>query len=51
MGRVAEQLRSGVSDGERVPFDEVRSLVGWPAYEDESARFGDETTSPGPKES
>jgi len=51
MGRVAEQLRLGVSDGERASFDDVRALVGWPAYEDESARFGDETTSPGPKES
>jgi len=50
MGRAAEQLRTGVSDGERAQFDEVRSLVGWPAYEDESARFGDDTTSPDPNE-
>ena len=51
MRRAAEQLRLGASDGDRAQFDEVRSLVGWPAYEDESARFGDEATSPGPKES
>ena len=43
MGRAAEQLLSGRSDGERARFDEVRSLVGWPAYEEESARFGDDT--------
>jgi 2-methylisocitrate lyase-like PEP mutase family enzyme len=51
MGRAAEQLLVGASDGERVSFDEVRSLVGWPAYEEESARFGDQTTSPEAKES
>ena len=51
MGRVAEQLRLGASDGERASFDEVRSLVGWPAYEDESARFGDHNASLDPKES
>ena len=51
MGRAAEQLRLGASDGERISFDEVRSLVGWPAYEEESARFGDQTTTPAPKES
>ena len=50
MGGAAERLRLGVSDGERVRFDEVRSLVGWPAYEDESARFGD-TTPPDPNDS
>ena len=49
MGRAAEQLRLGVSDGERAQFDEIRSLVGWPAYEDESAHFGDEATTPDPK--
>jgi 2-methylisocitrate lyase-like PEP mutase family enzyme len=45
MGSAAERLKLGVSDGERARFDEVRSLVGWPAYEDESARFGETTPS------
>jgi 2-methylisocitrate lyase-like PEP mutase family enzyme len=42
MGRAAEQLLSGRSDDDRARFDEVRSLVGWPAYEEASARFGDD---------
>lgn len=42
MGRAAEQLLAGQNDDERARFDEVRSLVGWPAYEEESARFGDD---------
>ena len=42
MTDTAMQLRSGRSDGERAGFDEVRSLLGWPAYEEASARYGDQ---------
>jgi 2-methylisocitrate lyase-like PEP mutase family enzyme len=41
MADAANNLRSGVSEGERASFDEVRSLVGWPAYEEASAAFGE----------
>jgi 2-methylisocitrate lyase-like PEP mutase family enzyme len=43
MSRAASDLLSGVSEGERSRFDEVRSLVGWPSYEEESARYADES--------
>lgn len=42
MTHAANDLRAGQSDGQRVSFDEVRSLVGWPAYEEASARYSDE---------
>ena len=41
MADAANNLRSGVSEGERASFNEVRSLLGWPAYEQASDRYGE----------
>jgi len=43
MAEAARALRSGLSEGDRASFDEVRSLVGWPAYEEASAVYGDQS--------
>ena len=50
MERAAKQLLSGQSDDERARFDEVRSLVGWPEYEEESARYGDDEEKDSPND-
>ena len=49
MTHAAKDLRSGVSEGERASFDEVRLLLGWPAYEEASAGYGDQRATPDPE--
>jgi 2-methylisocitrate lyase-like PEP mutase family enzyme len=46
MARAAEDLRAGLSEGQRASFDEVLSLLGWPAYEEASADYSDDAATP-----